>query len=104
VRVFVVREYTKMHEEQLAGTPGQVAAALGEVVRGEIAFAIGPYTVVDATPAMATAAEIDALLGGGHRVGEVAKLLAARGLGERHELYARASARKARRKTSIKER
>ncbi|MGA7095536.1 MAG: hypothetical protein WBX23_16040, partial [Candidatus Cybelea sp.] len=47
---------------------------------------------------------IDALLAEGHRVGEVAKLLAARGFGDRQQLYARAAARKARLKTSIKER
>lgn len=105
-QVFVVREYTKLHEQHLGGTPNQVVAQLSEPVRGEIAFAIAPYAAGGATDATteATSAEIDALLAGGRRVGEVAKLLAARGLGERHELYARASARKAGRKTSIKER
>ena len=44
---------------------------------------------------------IDALLASGQRVGEVAKLLAARGFGERRQLYARAAARKARREPSI---
>jgi 16S rRNA (cytidine1402-2'-O)-methyltransferase len=103
--LFLVREYTKLHEEQLAGTPQDVVARLREPVRGEIAFAIAPYAD-RANPARAEATndEIDALLAGGRRVGEVAKVLAARGLGERHELYAQASARKARRKTSIKER
>ena len=43
-----------------------------------------------------------ALLAGGGKVGEVAKALAARGFGDRKELYARAAARKARRKTPIK--
>jgi 16S rRNA (cytidine1402-2'-O)-methyltransferase len=103
-KVFVVREYTKMHEEQLAGTPGQVAVQLHEPVRGEIAFAIAPYDGGAGPQVEATSAEIDALLAGGRRVGEVAKLLAARGLGGRHELYARACAQKAQRKTSIKER
>jgi 16S rRNA (cytidine1402-2'-O)-methyltransferase len=105
-RVFLVREYTKVHEQQLAGTPAQVVARLHQPVRGEIAFAIAPYAAVRATAALpeATRDEIDALLAGGRRVGEVAKLLAARGLGERHELYARASARKAQRKRLIKER
>jgi 16S rRNA (cytidine1402-2'-O)-methyltransferase len=104
--VFLVREYTKVHEEQLAGTPAKIVARLDEPVRGEIAFAIAPYAGVgtSAGQRQATSDEIDALLAGGRRVGEVAKLLAARGLGERHELYARASERKAQRKSSIKER
>jgi 16S rRNA (cytidine1402-2'-O)-methyltransferase len=105
-RVFVVREYTKRHEQQLYGTPQQLVAQLAEPVRGEIAFAIAPHAAgrVAAPQGDVTSAQIDALLAGGRRVGEIAKLLAARGLGDRHELYARASARKARRKTPIKER
>jgi hypothetical protein len=56
-------------------------------------------------PAPEAAGEaIDALLDGGRRIGEVAKLLAARGYGDRHDIYARAAARKARRKNAIKER
>jgi 16S rRNA (cytidine1402-2'-O)-methyltransferase len=104
-QVFLVREYTKLHEQQLAGTPEQVIAGLTEPVRGEVAFAVAPYRA-DAAPAekQTEGAAIDELLAGGRRVGEVAKMLAARGFGERHELYARAVARKARRKTSIKER
>ena len=41
-RIFLVREYTKLHEQQLLGTPPEVAAALPDPVRGEIAFAIAP--------------------------------------------------------------
>jgi 16S rRNA (cytidine1402-2'-O)-methyltransferase len=104
-RVFVVREYTKLHEEHWMGSPAQVIAALPEPVRGEIAFAIAPHAAGAAPPPPeTTTAAIDALLDGGQRVGEVAKLLATRGYGDRHELYARAAARKARRKTPIKER
>ena len=104
-RVFVVREYTKRHEQQLQGTPQQLVVQIGEPVRGEIAFAIAPYALeAPVAQGEATSAEIDALLAGGRRVGEVAKLLAARGFGDRHELYARASARKARWKGPIKER
>jgi 16S rRNA (cytidine1402-2'-O)-methyltransferase len=102
-RVVLVREYTKLHEQQAAGTPSGVAALLAEPIRGEVAFAVAPYERVSQAPPAATAEEIDALLARGHRVGEVAKLLAARGYGERHDLYARASARKARRKSPIKE-
>lgn len=105
-QVFLVREYTKLHEQQLSGTPQQVIAQLSEPVRGEVAFAIAPYDAGSAPPPAieTTSAAIDALLAGGRRVGEVAKLLAARGFGDRQELYTRAAARKARRKTSIKER
>ena len=104
-RIFVVREYTKLHEQQLWGTPGDVIAQLADPVRGEVAFAIAPYRIEPKErPAEKTSAAIDALLADGRRVGEVAKLLAARGFGERGELYARASARKARRKTPIKQR
>jgi 16S rRNA (cytidine1402-2'-O)-methyltransferase len=105
-RVFVVREYTKLHEEQLAGTPDQVIAQLSDPVRGEVAFAIAPYAApaAAASTAEGTSAAIDALLEGGHRVGEVAKLLAARGFGDRRQLYACAAARKARPKTPIKKR
>jgi 16S rRNA (cytidine1402-2'-O)-methyltransferase len=104
-RLFVVREYTKVHEQHLWGTPESVITQLPNPVRGEIAFAIAPYDLPAEQPAAeATSSAIDALLAGGRRVGDVAKLLAARGFGERHELYARAAARKAQRKRSIKER
>jgi 16S rRNA (cytidine1402-2'-O)-methyltransferase len=104
-RVFVVREYTKLHEQQCSGTPEQALAQLPDPIRGEVAFAIAPYAMPTAElPAgETTSAAIDALLAGGERVGEVAKLLAARGFGERRALYARASARKAGRKSLSKE-
>lgn len=104
-RVFAVREYTKVHEQHFGGTPENVIAQLPDPMRGEVAFAIAPYVAAPTTPPIETmTAEIDALLAGGRRIGEVAKLLAARGFGERKQLYAHASARKARRKRSIKER
>ncbi|HLX26108.1 MAG TPA: 16S rRNA (cytidine(1402)-2'-O)-methyltransferase [Candidatus Cybelea sp.] len=104
--VFLVREYTKLHEEQLTGTPHEVMERLTDPVRGEVAFAVGPHDLQAAAPPAreATTAAIDALLEDGHRVREVAKLLAARGFGDRQQLYTRAAARKARRKTSIKQR
>jgi 16S rRNA (cytidine1402-2'-O)-methyltransferase len=92
-RVFLVREYTKLHEQHVAGTPANVAAALSDPVRGEIAFAVAPVNVA-AAPTQATDDEIDSLLASGRRVGDVAKELAKRGRGERNELYTRASARK----------
>ncbi len=105
VQLFVVREFTKLHEQQLWGTPETVIAQLPHPIRGEVAFAIAPYAAAAAQPTSeATSCAIDALLAGGRRVGDVAKLLAARGFGDRQELYTRAAARKAQRKTPIKER
>lgn len=105
-RLFLVREYTKRHEQQLSGTPQEVIDGLPDPVRGELAFAVAPYAAAAAAPPSAAEATdaIDAMLKDGRRVGEIAKLLAAQGFGDRHELYAKATARKARRKTSIKER
>jgi 16S rRNA (cytidine1402-2'-O)-methyltransferase len=105
-RVFAVREYTKLHEQQCRGTPDAVSAQLPIPVRGEVAFAIAPYE--RGAPALPTSAAmseaIDTLLARGGSVRDVAKILAARGFGDRKDLYARAAARKARGKTSIKER
>jgi len=102
-QVFLVREYTKLHEQQLWGTPEQIVAGLADPVRGEVAFAIGPYRAAAAPQTQEeTSAAIDALLEDGKRVGEVAKLLAARGFGDRRQLYASASARKARGKSPVK--
>lgn len=92
-RVFLVREYTKLHEQQVAGTPAAVSAALADPIRGEIAFAVAPADV-EAAATPATDDEIDALLAAGRRVADVAKELAKQGRGERNDLYARAGARK----------
>ena len=40
VRVFLVREFTKLHEQQVAGTPAEVAAALPDPMLGEVSFVI----------------------------------------------------------------
>src|SRR5579863_3538532 len=56
-RVFLVREYTKLHEEQLAGTAREVIAKLADPPRGEVAFAVAPYeTTPEAPPADSAAA------------------------------------------------
>jgi len=104
-RIFLVREYTKLHEEQLWGTPATVAAQLAQPVRGEIAFAIAPQPPPAKPYALAAdaGAAIDELLASGQRVAEIARILAARGLGERRELYAIAAARKAARTKPIKQ-
>jgi 16S rRNA (cytidine1402-2'-O)-methyltransferase len=104
-QIFLLREYTKLHEQQLWGTPQSVAAGLPEPLRGEVAFAISPYSgSLGSEPTQDPGDAIDALLESGRRVGDVAKELAARGLGERRELYAAAALRKAARKTRLKRR
>ncbi len=96
-QLFVLREYTKLHEEHYWGTPSAVAARLPDPLRGEVAFAVAPFAEATggAPPAEDALAAIDALLAEGRHVGDVAKLLSARGFGERRELYARVAARKA---------
>lgn len=99
-QVFLVREYTKLHEQQLLGTPAQVAAALAEPVRGEIVFVIAASSKEAAAEPESEVvdAAIDALLADGTSVSAIAKALSARGYGLRRHLYARAAARgKARR-------
>ncbi len=94
-KVFLLREYTKRFEQQLHGNAREVAAALELPVRGEIAFAVAPYAYAQAAAvAIDVDQRIDALLREGRPVAHIAKLLADEGAGERHELYARASARK----------
>src|SRR5579875_397452 len=39
-RLFLVRELSKAHEQQILGTAAEIRAALGEPVRGEITFVI----------------------------------------------------------------
>jgi 16S rRNA (cytidine1402-2'-O)-methyltransferase len=98
-RIFLVREYTKLHEQQVLGTPSEVAAALVEPVRGEIAFALAPGTLPAIDDESAVGAvqiddTIDVLLAAGERTIDIAKELAARGLGARAELYDRVVERK----------
>jgi 16S rRNA (cytidine1402-2'-O)-methyltransferase len=93
--VFLVREYTKLHEQQLLGTPNEIARELGDAVLGEIAFVVAPYRAKRKPPDLAAVeAEIDAMLASGAPVTQIAKKLAERGLGERRTLYHRAAARK----------
>jgi 16S rRNA (cytidine1402-2'-O)-methyltransferase len=88
-RVFLVREYTKKFEQQLLGTPAEVAAGLDRPVRGEIAFAVAPYAAAPgAVPDLD--AQIDRLLEEGLPVKAVARDLSSRGAGERNEIYKRA--------------
>jgi len=97
-RVFLVRELSKLHEQQVLGIPAEVASALAEPVRGEIAFVVEGLAP-DTDPAAAISepdldAAIDALLAGGLATSAIAKRLADAGLGERRHLYTRVSERR----------
>jgi 16S rRNA (cytidine1402-2'-O)-methyltransferase len=97
-QIFLVREYTKLYEQQLCGTAAEVASQLAQPVRGEIAFAVAPQAARSDEPGASdvnVSAAIDEMLASGRRVAEIARDLAARGLGDRREIYAAASARKA---------
>jgi len=97
-RVFLVRELSKLHEQQALGTAAQVAAALDDPVRGEISFVV-EGGVVDEDPASSCAAEdldatIDALVAEGLTTSAIAKRLADAGHGARRHLYARVGERR----------
>jgi 16S rRNA (cytidine1402-2'-O)-methyltransferase len=100
-RVFVARELTKLHEEQLAGTPAQILAGLAPQPRGEFVLVVAadPAAAAAAQRAQVTGfdldAELDRALEAGASVAAVARDLARRGLGARAELYRRASDRQA---------
>jgi 16S rRNA (cytidine1402-2'-O)-methyltransferase len=97
-RVFLVRELTKLHEQQVLGTPAEVAAAIAEPVRGEIAFVVEglpPETSAEDAPSEAEVdAAIDALLAEGLTTSAIAKRLADAGHGERRHLYVRVGERR----------
>jgi 16S rRNA (cytidine1402-2'-O)-methyltransferase len=95
-RVFVLREYTKLHEQQLRGSPSTVSAALPDPVRGEIVLVIDALTAQTAPLPEndAVDAAIDELLEAATPVAVIAKTLVDRGFGRRRELYARATERK----------
>jgi len=96
VPTFLVREFTKLHEQQIRGTPAEVAAALPDPVRGEVSFVIGSGGA--ATPKTASGTgldeQIDALLAAGVSTAAIAKQLSAAGAGERKALYARVGSRR----------
>jgi 16S rRNA (cytidine1402-2'-O)-methyltransferase len=94
----LVRELSKLHEQQLTGSPAQISARLERPVRGEIAFALRPGPPPAAAPADEATidAAIENALASGRSAAAAAKELAGAGLGERAALYARISARKRR--------
>jgi 16S rRNA (cytidine1402-2'-O)-methyltransferase len=98
-RVFLVRELSKLHEQQVLGTAAEVAAAIEDPVRGEIAFVVeggapGANAIAETISADDLDAAIDALTAEGLTTSAIAKRLAEAGHGERRHLYARASARR----------
>jgi len=96
-RVFLVRELTKFHEQQVLGTPAEVLAALAQPVRGEITLVLAPATktpAVAAPPEAGVDGEIDRMLAAGASVATVARELARLGFGSRAELYGNVLARK----------
>ncbi len=97
-RVFLVRELSKLHEQQLLGTPAEVAAGVAEPVRGEIVLVVegGAAEPAAAEPVSAEALDgaIDALLAQGLTTSAIAKRLADAGHGERRHLYARVGERR----------
>jgi 16S rRNA (cytidine1402-2'-O)-methyltransferase len=96
-RVFLVRELSKLHEQQVLGTAAEVAAAIEEPVRGEIAFVVEGGAVASDRAAVSEPnldAAIDALLAEGLTTSAVAKRLTEAGHGERRHLYARVSQRR----------
>ena len=122
--MFLVRELTKMYEQQVLGTAADVAAALDDPVRGEICLVVegdarlaalrqaqGDYAAAQGHYADAqgdgishpelveggperVGARIDALLAEGLTTSAVAKRLAEAGFGERRHLYALVSERR----------
>ncbi len=101
-RVFVVRELSKLYEQQLLGAPAEVAAALADPVRGEICLVIEGCEVI--APAAGSGAsiedelaidrDIDALIAAGETTSAIAKRLTEAGRGERRHLYARVTERR----------
>ena len=93
--VFVGRELTKLHEEQLSGTPGAVAAALPQPVRGELVLALAPYrSTQTAVSDEQLDAAIDAALAAGSAPATIAKALSGESTHSRQALYARVIGRK----------
>lgn len=94
--VFVLREWTKLYEQQIAGTPSEVKAALEEPVRGEIVLVIGARARGESAGRTHQDLDlaIDAALDAGLSPAAAAKALARERGAPRAELYARVSARK----------
>jgi 16S rRNA (cytidine1402-2'-O)-methyltransferase len=95
---FLLREYTKKFEQQIAGTPREILAALERPVRGEIVLVVcgmRERAVRSRASASDVHAAIDAALAQGLSPAQAAKQLARAGLGDRAEIYRRIAARTA---------
>ncbi len=92
LRVFVARELTKFHEQQILGTPEEALAALERPVRGEIVLLLAPHDVSAAQGAPNSGldlnADIEAALDAGLAVATAAKTLARRHALARDDVYA----------------
>ncbi|MDQ6933401.1 MAG: 16S rRNA (cytidine(1402)-2'-O)-methyltransferase [Candidatus Eremiobacteraeota bacterium] len=93
-RVFLLREFTKIHEQQLLGVPAQVLQGLSAPVRGEIMFVIEAQETAAPREPSDVESSIDELLVAHQPVAAIAKQLAERGFGERRTLYSLAMQRK----------
>jgi len=93
--VFVAREMTKLHEQQILGTPQEALAALERPVRGEITLVLGPRAASKSRRSSEDVeTAIDAALDAGLSVAAAAKMLARERDEHRTELYALVAARK----------
>lgn len=98
IQIFVLREYTKMFEQQILGKPQAVLLALEQPVRGEITLVLDGSSYGTPDPqATATPEELDAsieqLAEDGLSSAAIAKRLASEGWGERSTLYRRIAQR-----------
>jgi 16S rRNA (cytidine1402-2'-O)-methyltransferase len=94
-RAFVARELTKLHEQQILGTPADVLRALERPVRGEVVLVVAPMaTARESAPQDDVDARIDALIDAGMPAAAVAKAVAAETGAARAAAYERVVARK----------
>jgi 16S rRNA (cytidine1402-2'-O)-methyltransferase len=104
-RLFVVRELTKKFEQRFEGTAAEILAMLPSPLKGEVALVMQalthrPQTADHESDASTLDQRIDALLLAGETTAAVAKTLSQAGLGERKDVYARASERRRSMKSS----
>ena len=102
-RIFFLREYTKLHEEQRLATAADLLAMLPETLRGEIAFVVEPRPAKakQAPSPLQIEAAINELFSQGLSTAQVAKRLCAEGYGTRAELYAHANKVREREPTAL---
>lgn len=82
----VARELTKLHEEVVRGTLGQLAAAFAEPPKGEIVVVVGPASAA-APPDSRISAELTAELDGGASARDAAAAVAQRLGVSRNRVY-----------------